>query len=500
MMNKLTLRLFLLVLLMGSGASLFAGSNEKGHRIRVRVDGIQDTVCYLGYHFGDKQYLRDTVEVDSQGWMTFEGDTLLDGGIYLCVLPDKNYFEFILSEDQDLTLETNKDNLVMNMKARGTEENRIFYEYLQYLDKKRKEASKPQKALEQNKNDKEAKDQLARIDQEVKKYQRDLIQNNKHLFVSKLVQSSQEIEIPDTPKEILDSENADSLEQAWRFEYYREHFFDYIDFSDERMLRTPILHQKMMYFVDKLTYQIPDSICKATEEVVERARVNDEVFRYCIITLTNKYASSKVMGFDAVYVCMAEKYYLTKQAFWADSTMLAKIYDRVVKIKPNILGVKAKNICMKDMHGKPKCLFDVKAKYTILLFWDSTCGHCKKEVPQLYEVFSKFIDYDVKAYAVSNEIVNETWLEFIEEHGFTHPNWINAIDIERQSPFRQFYDIYSTPVLYLLDEEKGIILKRVSHDQIDEYLSIQFDLPYEKPKKSEEKEEEEGSGDDNSEK
>ena len=49
----------------------------------------------------------------------------------------------------------------------------------------------------------------------------------------------------------------------------------------------------------------------------------------------------------------------------------------------------------------------------------------------------------------------------------------------------------------LSDEEKDIILKRVSPDQIDEYLSIQFDLPYEKPEKSEDKEGEDGSEDEN---
>lgn len=496
MNQKLTLRLFFLVLLLGMGSYLSAAEQAGGFNVRIRVEGIADTTCYLGYHFGDKQYLRDTVEVDGQGWMTFQSDTLLDGGIYLCVLPDKNYFEFIVGDDQEFTMETSKTNLVANMKTKGTEENKIFYDYLQFLDDQRKAAEGPRKKMAEDKDDKKAQEELAEIDTKVKNYQKNLIQTHKNLFVSKLVQSSQEIEIPDTPEEILSQEKGDSLEKVWRFEYYRDHFFDYIDFSDDRMLRTPILHQKMVYFVDKLTYQVPDSLCKATEFIVEKARANDEVFRYAVITLTNKYATSKVMGFDAVYVCMAEKYYLTKQAWWADSTMLDKIYDRVVKIKPNILGVRAKNICMKDMYGDKACLYDVKSDYTILVFWDATCGHCKKEVPQLHQVYQKFKEYNVKAFAVSNEITNEKWLEFIEEHNMG--DWINAIDLERQSPFRQYYDIYSTPVLYLLDKDKDIILKRVSHDQIDEYLSNEFDLPYEKPE-PEEKEEGDGSEDNNTE-
>ncbi len=47
-------------------------------------------------------------------------------------------------------------------------------------------------------------------------------------------------------------------------------------------------------------------------------------------------------------------------------------------------------------------LHDVKADYTILIFWDVDCGHCQKEIPVLKEVYDELLKEkkDVKVYSV----------------------------------------------------------------------------------------------------
>ena len=39
------------------------------------------------------------------------------------------------------------------------------------------------------------------------------------------------------------------------------------------------------------------------------------------------------------------------------------------------------------------------------------------------------------------------------------------------SDWRDKYDIYSTPVIYILDREKNILAKRITHKQIGEVIS-----------------------------
>ena len=67
----------------------------------------------LAYYFGGKQYATDTALVNN-GKFIFEGDKILDGGMYLIVLNDQQYFDIIVSE-QHFSFSTSVNNLVGDM-------------------------------------------------------------------------------------------------------------------------------------------------------------------------------------------------------------------------------------------------------------------------------------------------------------------------------------------------------------------------------------------------
>jgi len=53
---------------------------------------------YLGYYFGDKQYLRDSAVTDAKGKMIFKDNKTLEGGVYLIATADKSLlFDFIVT-------------------------------------------------------------------------------------------------------------------------------------------------------------------------------------------------------------------------------------------------------------------------------------------------------------------------------------------------------------------------------------------------------------------
>ena len=76
------------------------------------------------------------------------------------------------------------------------------------------------------------------------------------------------------------------------------------------MLRTPIFYNKLDQYLDKLTYKNPDSINASADIIIDLARSNDEIFQYVVSYITSTYERSKVMGMDAVFVHMVEKYFL----------------------------------------------------------------------------------------------------------------------------------------------------------------------------------------------
>ncbi|MFN7294933.1 MAG: hypothetical protein ACK5T9_01605, partial [Bacteroidota bacterium] len=72
-------------------SSLITGfSKEKdAYNIKIKINNLSNTACYMGYHFAEKQYVSDTIKVDAKGNMVFSGTKPLDGGIYLVVTTSK---------------------------------------------------------------------------------------------------------------------------------------------------------------------------------------------------------------------------------------------------------------------------------------------------------------------------------------------------------------------------------------------------------------------------
>ncbi|MDQ3192423.1 MAG: DUF5106 domain-containing protein [Bacteroidota bacterium] len=466
---KLRLLFSLLLIILLSPAVI---ASKGGYSIKIKVNGIKDTVVQLGNYYGDKQYLKDSARVDSQGRFTFEGKEKLDGGIYLIILPDKHYFELIMDSTQNFTAETDASDYVKNMKIKGSQENSLFYEYLKYITPRGKKADSLRTkmvAMEEAGDQKGAasiKEQLSAIDKEVIGYKKNLQETHPKTFVAKMFNAMNEIDIPEAP--ILENGAKDSL---FTFRYYKSHYWDNIDFTDDRILRSPIYHNKLKRYIENLTVQMPDSIYESADFVLEKAKASPELFKYTLWFITNTYERSNVMGMDAVFVYLAEKYYMTNQAFWVDEQQLDKITKRAMTLKPLLLGKVAPNLVMKEMNNNISSLHNVKAKYTILYFWDPECGHCKKVTPQVYEVFEKYKNKGLGSYVVCTEADLEKMKKFVEEKEL---KWMNVYDPQNQTNFRKTYDIFSTPVLYLLDENKEIIAKKISVEQLEEMLEKKF--------------------------
>ena len=451
-----------------------------GYNITGQIEGLQDTSIRLAYYFGGKQYVTDTTEV-LNGKFSFEGEKELKGGMYLIVLENQQYFDIIVSE-QYFSFSTKIDDLIGSMSFENTKENPPFYEYLNFITQMQKDVTPIRKQLESAEGDakKALKLKADIIDLKVKKFRSNFMTINKDKFFSKIVTATTEIEIPESP---LDSSG--NPDKTFPYRFYKKHFWDNIDFTDSRMLRTPIFFNKMDQYLDKLTAKHPDSINVSADVLINLSKANGDIFEYVVSYITSTYERSKIMGMDAVFVHMVEKYYINNLCDWVDSTQLVKIADRAQKIAPNLIGRKATEFIaygtafMKDTLGIPHTLEEINADYTVLVFFGPTCGHCKKEIPKIKNDVDSLIlaGYNIKTFAVATEFDKKEWKKFIitQKTG----DWTNVADINHDdegnpvasSDWRDKYDIYSTPVIYLLDKEKKIIAKRITHTQIIEILS-----------------------------
>ncbi|MDP6908822.1 MAG: DUF5106 domain-containing protein, partial [Flavobacteriales bacterium] len=447
-----------------------------GYEIEFAIEGCQPGNAILAYYYGNKQYIKDSTKVNEKGRFVFKGEEQLDQGIYIAVMPpDNKYMEVVIDSDQHFSLSSTYGSPIEQMKVSGNDENALFYEYRRFLNKQvKKNAPHSTRIKELQKEDSlgfkdhpeydKLVEKMAAVDEEVKDYKNKFIKDNPDAFMSKVFLASKDPDIPESP--LLENGRKDSTFQ-WR--YFKDHYWDIIDFSDDRLLRTPVFHSKLERFMTKTILQIPDTIIKESTLLVEKAKKNQELFKYIVFWITSHFETSKQMGMDAVFVHMAKNYYMTGQAFWADSTTIAKISDRAKKLSYGLIGATAPNLIMKDTADNIQILHAIQKEYTIVYFWDPDCGHCKKVTPKVKEFYDAFGDkLDVGVYGVNtNAEERELWLEYIKENNL---DWINVEDPEQKTAYKYLYDIYSTPVIYLLDKNKKIIAKRLSAEQLEDFI------------------------------
>lgn len=476
-LSKLVLILFLLV-----GFQLTSTAQE--YSIKVRIDGLTSGQLLLGYHLGDKKYVQDTSLISANGTALFEGKEKLKSGIYLVILPSMNYFEILVGDqNQKFELTTQQNDLLGSLNFVNSPENTAFANYQRYMVEKQTSIKALQDKMKENADDtrlaKTIKDEIDAIDREVKSNWVKVINENPNTLLANIIKAMKPLETPEfhvSPNHA----NPDSVRWAKAYHFNRNHFFDGITFSDEGLIRTPILEGRLNMYFDKVLIPIPDTISKEADRVIEMSKVNDEMYQYVLSFLFNKYQTSNIMGMDAVFVHLAEKYYLSGQVSWVDTKVMGKIEERVNALKPNLIGAKAANLILPDNKGVTQNLHQIAAPVSVVYFWDPTCSHCKKVTPELLKLYNEYKDKGFVVYAVYTQGDQPKWFEYIEQNKL---NWINVWDPKMNSNFRNNYDIYSTPVIYILDKDKKIIAKRIDPEVVKEILDRELNTGKEEVEK-----------------
>jgi peroxiredoxin len=458
-MKKFYLTLLLLPLLF-----INARSANGGHLIKIHIKGLKDSTCYIGFHYGKNQYIKqDTAKADANGNLIFKGKEPLPGGVYILSMP-RNYMEFLIGE-QNFSLETDTSNLILNMKVKNSPENEIFYDYQKMTYRMGNKVDSIRRLMKATKDEeklKAHKKELTDVNKEVSTFRKSWMDAHPKSFAVKLIKAATEPDVPEAPK--LSNGRTDS---TFGYRWFKAHYFDNMDLTDERLVRTPFFHNKLDYFFKNLVPQLPDSINYDADRVISLMEGNKEAYKYTVWFVLNTYENSQIMGMDAVLVHIGKKYYLSGKAPWADSNTVQQIRRRVHTLDPILIGKTAPDLYLTDSLGKVIKLYNVKSKYTVLVFWDSDCGHCQKEIPILHDYYTKHKkDRQIEVYAATTERKQKQWKKFIRDHKLG--DWINVWDSFTVTDFNKAYDVYSTPVMYVLDANKKIIAKRIMSEQLDE--------------------------------
>ena len=255
--------------------------------------------------------------------------------------------------------------------------------------------------------------------------------------------------------------------------WLRSHFWDYTNLRSKSTIINPFFEKNREIYFEQVLGHDPDTVIKHLNALFN-SPMDDQVRRVFVSTATYHYETSKFMGEDKVFVWLAQTFYNSGFADWMDKDDLAKIKEKSDGLSTELIGNPARDFAFdtKD-RGRIK-LTDVESPITILYFWDSTCGHCKKETPRLKKLYEDYKDKGVEVVAITLENEFTSWNKYIDENELT---WINGYESDFERPnFLWYYYIPTTPKKLVLDKDKNIIAKNLDVETtlrtfIDDYLA-----------------------------
>jgi len=410
----------------------------------------------------------------------------LPGGIYSIVFPGKSITaDFFIDKEQQISIKADTSNL-KNMVVTGSKENILFQQYQKFVSEKGTLMQKERMAYNAATTKQDStlhEENYNKYNKELNDYRASITRDHPQSMMAALLSAMKEppyiSKIPVTRQDSVDNYN-----------YYKAHYWDGITFMDERIIRTPFFLPKLERYYREVMPQAADSIIKDADYKLLLARTAPEMYKFLLNWLTDEYLNPKYMGQDAIFVHLFEKYHSKGLSKWLNEKQMETITRRAYMQMANLIGEKAANLELIDSTGKPTALYDLKANFTIVIFWDPNCGHCKEEIPRIDSIYRATWKKDgVKIYAVLSENEKPAWVKYIKEHNlgdWTHvyqTKEMEKAETEAQKPgFRQLYDVTQTPTLYLLDKEKRIIGKKLSWKQLDEFLQVKIKNNKDNPK------------------
>lgn len=453
----------------------------KGFNIPITLTPLKNTWIYLGCHYGKYKSLVDSAYLNANSQGVFKGKEKLPPGIYFAISEKKVFlFEFLIDQKQQFSIKADT-SAYDKVQITGSEENTIFQDYTKFLAVKTPRLSGLQRQLEAARTAADSaniKQQLADANKELQQYRENITKTKSNSMLAMFFNTMKR---PDTPP--MPTLPNGKVDSTYPFRYVKDHFWDDVDFSKDGLVRTPFFEPKLEEFYKYYVDPNPDSIISEVNLMLLMARNGKEIFKYLLGKFTDKYINPEYMGQDKVFLFLFNNYYSKGDTAWLNEKQKKYIFDRGYSLIANQLGEQAWDMQLLDTANKATSLHGTLSPYTMVIFWDPNCGHCKEVVPRVDSIYkAKWKAQGVAVFAVNvAEELQKEWRKFIVEKDLR--GWVHAYQPKAQRDeenktgkpnFRQLYDVFQTPTLYLLDKDKRIIAKKLSVEQFDDVLQAKI--------------------------
>ncbi len=419
---------------------LTAANSAFAMEITAVLHGAEGQTVSL-YAFADGAYLfADSTRIDQQARFSFNRPDL-PAGFFQLRLMNGQVID-VVADTEPVIFRTNVHAILDSMQVLDSEEMKKYYE-LARMDRFYQRLVDTLQQLEQlYRLDGTSGDftatltaEMGRLGQARTLAKQGLFVDDHTSLVAKLFRASE------TPKR---SDRTDFISQyPDEKSFLRDHFFDTIDFSDARLVRTPFLSGNYKRYFDWLEPREESVYLKAIDRLLSLAKAHPEV---CSATLFILNSYFHLKDFPAVSEHLTGLCQKDSGCRAAERRLL----ERGVTI-----GSRAPAIALPDTSGTLVDLQRLAADHVLLMFWSPECESCHEALRQLSGLRQAFPPQSLQIYTVAlieDESLWRTSLMWLAS------DWINTIDrLGNHSTLAAAFNIRSIPAFYLIDRQGRII-------------------------------------------
>jgi hypothetical protein len=324
------------------------------YRIEISNQAAVNTRVFLACYYGGRASVIDSTMTDAGGSAVFERDYDLCAGLYTVVAPGKLQCDLLLDTGQQLRIKWLETGEVC---IDGDEQTAAYAACKAWTD------------LQPDK-------------EQVMERRQQLTGQYPNTFLAAYLAALQPVEPPD----MKTTNDVTQMMKAYR--YRRSHFFDNMSLSDVRLLRTPLYHETIHYFITKFVTQQTDSLIFIAYNMLEQASGNCETFFYISdflldFSLRNRSIKdiNKLYNFVQRNRDMIGAKGMTMLPGRHNVNYFALADERTLKNR-------IENMPMTDIEGQTFSL--LSAKYRVFYFWKNDCPRCLADISQWQTVLKKY--------------------------------------------------------------------------------------------------------------
>ncbi len=246
--------------------------------------------------------------------------------------------------------------------------------------------------------------------------------------------------------------------------FLNEHYFDSVDFNNPAILKHYAFSDKIFKYLSEYTEKTTDGTIKGIDVIMNSRKNNPEVNDFLFNYLLKSFIDLKTDVFA--------NYLMEKYSNGCSLKLGLEDMKRFSKMKALSVGGFIPEISLPDSNNKYFSLktYASEKKFTILYFWISWCAKCKKQTPQISELFTQFRKKGLGVYAVSLDEKKEEWVGALNTIKADYINVSELVPIKNSST-GPLFNISTTPKIFIINKEGKVVGKDIYGEELNIFIS-----------------------------